>query len=90
MRGNRMEPITVEGIVAAIKAGYTFPGCYEILLVMKDGTLLCNMCANENLDLIKQSTTDGYGDWCCVGITSLGEVEVGECCHCGIVFGEEV
>ena len=43
---------------------HTFPGCYPVFMIAKDGSCLCYNCAKENAKLIIESTRDeSASDW---------------------------
>lgn len=72
-------------IRAAIRAGYAWPGGYELVFMMSDGECLCMDCARENYRQISASTRTGARDgWRVVSTITAEEIEdFTPCANCG-------
>lgn len=64
---------------------YAWPGGYPLVLVMRDGEVVCSKCARENYRLISAETRAGAwcGDWRAAGVEVHWEGEAHTCGHCG-------
>jgi hypothetical protein len=70
----------VDMVRYAARVPYTFPGGYEVLLIMDDG-ILCNDCIKENYKGILFETKNNWNcGWTAARITTSAEFEETEQC----------
>jgi hypothetical protein len=78
-----MRNATVQAVKSYIRNPYAFPGGYQLVLIMRDGELLCPDCAKAEFRQIVNSTKHNLRDgWAagCVDIYWEGPAEY--CAHC--------
>ena len=93
--------IDVKRLKDAVRAGYAWPGGYELAYIATDGALLCNDCVKSNWAEVLCGTKrrDGSG-WGIIAITmeavdaectremTDGEDYISYCSHCNKEYGE--
>lgn len=87
-----MSPVeTLKTVKQAIRAGFAWPGGYQINLVMGDGELCCTDCGRKEFKNICRSTLNPVydRDWQTVGAEVYWEGPDLACAHCGKAIPSE-
>jgi hypothetical protein len=80
----RME--TMKKVKDAIRNPYAFPGGYEKIIIMNDGSCICAECAKEEFEQVAHDTIKGWSTgWDVAGIDLYFEGEE-YCSHCSKPF----
>jgi hypothetical protein len=81
-----------EQIIYVARNHYSWPGGYEMAVLMDDHMLVCFKCLRDNYRLIRESTRDEMRNgWQVVqAVLVEGFDEPEHCAHCGrLLTGEE-
>lgn len=68
----------------AVLGKYAFPGGYQVIATMSDGSMLCPDCVRDHLRIIAESTAGNFRDgWTFSGADVYWEGPSMFCDHCG-------
>lgn len=74
---------TLRSVRRFAREKYAWPGGYPMILVMKDGEVMCADCAKQNYRLISRATRDDQRTgWEAAGVDIHWEGPPEHCCNC--------
>ena len=86
MQAEMQAEMTSKSLASLVRAGYAWPGGYEIAFIMSDGEMLCMDCAKKEFrGLLRalRDPADAHSGWRVAGFITSDWMEGEEiCCHC--------